>query len=209
MDVITRISSPLTESWFAWLFFAFFVFWVSKGMFLAEANLVFRGLFSKGERSYVGNVGLQYLTTLYKAGILALLIYMLIHVDGEFTFINCGIVFVVILATILVQNLLVRLVGLVFLSNRILESAIEQRKLIGDVLCGLMPLVVMLLCKIPSCGTVVVCVLALLYIGMILVKSIQLFYNNLLSVLYVLLYIISLEVIPLVATILWVKNIIQ
>jgi hypothetical protein len=209
MDVITRISSPLTESWFAWLFFAFFVFWASKGMFLAEANLVFRGLFSKGERSYVGNVGLQYLTTLYKAGILALLIYMLIHVDGEFTFINCGIVFMVILATILVQNLLVRLVGLVFLSNRILESAIEQRKLIGDVLCGLMPLVVMLLCKIPSCGTVVVCVLALLYIGMILVKSIQLFYNNLLSVLYVFLYIISLEVIPLVATILWVKNIIQ
>ena len=209
MDVITRISSPLTESWFAWLFFAFFVFWVSKGMFLAEANLVFRGLFSKGERSYVGNVGLQYLTTLYKAGILALLIYMLIHKAGEFTFINCGIVFGVILATILVQNLLIRLVGLVFLSNRMLEGAVEQRRLIGDVLCGLMPLVVMLLCKIPSCGTVVVCVLALLYMGMILVKSIQLFYNNLLSVLYVLLYITSLEVIPLVSAILWVKNIIQ
>lgn len=209
MDVITRISSPLTESWFAWLFFAFFVFWVSKGMFLTEANLVFRGLFSKGERSYVGNVGLQYLTTLYKTGILALLIYMLIHKTGEFTFINCAIVFGVILATILVQNLLIRLVGLVFLSNRMLEGAVEQRRLIGDVLCGLMPLAIMLLCKIPVCSTVVVFVLALLYIGMILVKSIQLFYNNLLSVLYVLLYIISLEVIPLVATILWVKNIIQ
>ena len=145
MDVITRISSPLTESWFAWLFFAFFVFWVSKGMFLAEANLVFRGLFSKGERSYVGNVGLQYLTILYKAGILALLIYMLIHVDGEFTFVNCGIVFGVIFATILAQNLLVRLVGVVFLSNRMLESALEQRRLIGYVLCGLMPLAIMLL----------------------------------------------------------------
>ena len=209
MDVITRISSPLTESWFAWLFFAFFVFWVSKGMFLAEANLVFRGLFSKGERSYVGNVGLQYLTILYKAGILALLIYMLIHVDGEFTFINCGIVFMVILATILAQNLLVRLVGVVFLSNRMLESALEQRRLIGDVLCGLMPLAIMLLYMIPACGMFVVIVLSLLYVGMILIKAIQLCYNNLLSVLYVLLYITSLEIIPLVGAILWIKNIIQ
>ena len=191
MDVITRISSPVTESWFAWLFFAFFVFWVSKGMFLAEANLVFRGLFSKGERSYVGNVGLQYLTILYKAGIMALLIYMLIHADGEFILINYGIVFGVILATILVQNLLVRLVGVVFLSNRMLESALEQRGLIGDVLCGLMPLAIMLLYMIPACGMLVVIVLSLL------------------SVLYVLLYIISLEVIPLVGAILWIKNIIQ
>lgn len=209
MDVITRISSPMTESWFAWLFFAFFVFWVSKGMFLAEASLVFRGLFSKGERSYVGNTGLQYLTTLYRAGIMALLIYMLIHVTGEFTFINYSIVLGVILAAILTQNLLTRLVGLVFLSNRMLEGALEQRRLIGDVLCGLIPLAIMLLYMIPACNMVVVIVLSLLYVGMILVKSIQLFYNNLLSVLYVLLYITSLEIIPLVGAILWIKNIIQ
>ena len=209
MDVITRISSPMTESWFAWLFFAFFVFWVSKGMFLAEASLVFRGLFSKGERSYVGNTGLQYLTTLYRAGIMALLIYMLIHVTGEFTFINYSIVLGVILAAILTQNLLTRLVGLVFLSNRMLEGALEQRRLIGDVLCGLIPLAIMLLYMIPACNMVVVIVLSLLYVGMILVKSIQLFYNNLLSVLYVLLYITSLELIPLVVAILWIKNIIK
>ena len=209
MDVITRISSPMTESWFAWLFFAFFVFWVSKGMFLAEASLVFRGLFSKGERSYVGNTGLQYLTTLYRAGIMALLIYMLIHVTGEFTFINYSIVLGVILAAILTQNLLTRLVGLVFLSNRMLDGALEQRRLIGDVLCGLIPLAIMLLYMIPACNMVVVIVLSLLYVGMILVKSIQLFYNNLLSVLYVLLYITSLEVIPLVVAILWIKNIIK
>ena len=209
MDVITRISSPVTESWFAWLFFAFFVFWVSKGMFLAEASLVFRGLFSKGERSYVGNTGLQYLTTLYRAGIMALLIYMLIHVTGEFTFINYSIVLGVILAAILTQNLLTRLVGLVFLSNRMLEGALEQRRLIGDVLCGLIPLAIMLLYMIPACNMVVVIILSLLYVGMILVKSIQLFYNNLLSVLYVLLYITSLEIIPLVGAILWIKNIIQ
>ena len=209
MDVITRISSPMTESWFAWLFFAFFVFWVSKGMFLAEASLVFRGLFSKGERSYVGNTGLQYLTTLYRAGIMALLIYMLIHVTGEFTFINYSIVLGVILAAILTQNLLTRLVGLVFLSNRMLEGALEQRRLIGDVLCGLIPLAIMLLYMIPACNMVVVIVLSVLYVGMILVKSIQLFYNNLLSVLYVLLYITSLELIPLVVAILWIKNIIK
>jgi hypothetical protein len=178
-------------------------------MFLAEASLVFRGLFSKGERSYVGNTGLQYLTTLYRAGIMALLIYMLIHVTGEFTFINYSIVLGVILAAILTQNLLTRLVGLVFLSNRMLEGALEQRRLIGDVLCGLIPLAIMLLYMIPACNMVVVIVLSLLYVGMILVKSIQLFYNNLLSVLYVLLYITSLELIPLVVAILWIKNIIK
>jgi hypothetical protein len=37
-------------------------------------------------------------------------------------------------------------------------------------------------------------------------RTFQLYYNNLLSILYILLYIINLEVLPLAGAILWLKN---
>jgi hypothetical protein len=44
-------------------------------------------------------------------------------------------------------------------------------------------------------------------VGLLLVKSVQLLYRNILSIFYILLYIISLEVVPLVATYFLIKDI--
>jgi hypothetical protein len=128
-------------------------------------------------------------------------------VKGEgFAFADYGIILGVVSLAYLVQELLIRLVGVVFVSHRVLEGALDQRTLINNALCGMLPLVVLLLGVEPF-GMIVLFVLLSLYVGMLLIKSVQLFYRNILSILYILLYIISLELIPMVGTILWIKNI--
>jgi hypothetical protein len=207
MEMISRISSPVSESWVAWVLLLLVVLWLLNSMFVPEISMVFRGLFSRGERTYLSNGSqLQYTTWGFRVGLVALLVQMLLVKGEGFAFADYGIILGVVSLAYLVQELLIRLVGVVFVSHRVLEGALDQRTLINNALCGMLPLVVLLL-GVEPLGMIVLFVLLSLYVGMLLIKSVQLFYRNILSILYILLYIISLELIPMVGTILWIKNI--
>ena len=169
---------------------------------------MFRGVFSRGERTYSSSSGQsQYMTWGFRVGLMALIVQLLM-MNGEesFAFADYGIIFSIMSLAYLVQELLIRLVGVVFVSHRVLEGALDQRMLINNALCGVLPLVVLLSEK-ERLGMIVLLVLVLLYVGMLFIKSVQLFYNNIMSMLYIFLYIISLELIPMVGAILWIKNI--
>ena len=205
MEMISRISSPISESWVAWVLLLLVVLWLLNSMFVPEISMVFRGLFSRGERTYSSNGGqLQYTTWGFRVGLVALLVQMLLVKGVGFAFVDYAIIFGIMSLAYLVQELLIRLVGVVFVSHRVLEGALDQRMLINNALCGVLPLVVLLSEK-ERLGMIVL--LVLLYVGMLFIKSVQLFYNNIMSMLYILLYIISLELIPMVGAILWIKNI--
>ena len=207
MEMISRISSPVSESWVAWILLLLVVLWLLNSMFGPEISLVFRGLFSRGERTYLSNGGqLQYTTWGFRVGVVALLVQMLLVKGEGFAFVDYGIIFGIMSLAYLVQELLIRLVGAVFVSHRVLEGALDQRTLLNNALCGMLPLVV-LSSRMERLGVIVLFALLLLYIGILLIKSVQLFYKNILSILYISLYIISLEFIPLVGAILWIKNI--
>ena len=207
MEMISRISSPVSESWVAWILLLLVVLWLLNSMFVPEISLVFRGLFSRGERTYLSNGGqLQYTTWGFRVGVVALLVQMLLVKGEGFAFVDYGIIFGIMSLAYLVQELLIRLVGAVFVSHRVLEGALDQRTLLNNALCGMLPLVV-LLSRMERLGVIVLFALLSLYIGILLIKSVQLFYKNILSILYISLYIISLEFIPLVGAILWIKNI--
>ena len=207
MEMISRISSPVSESWVAWILFLLVVLWLLNSMFVPEISMVFRGLFSRGERTYLSNGGqLQYTTWGFRVGVVALLVQMLLVKGEGFAFVDYGIIFGIMSLAYLVQELLIRLVGAVFVSHRVLEGALDQRTLLNNALCGMLPLVV-LSSRMERLGVIVLFALLSLYIGILLIKSVQLFYKNILSILYISLYIISLEFIPLVGAILWIKNI--
>ena len=207
MEMISRISSPVSESWVAWILLLLVVLWLLNSMFVPEISLVFRGLFSRGERTYLSNGGqLQYTTWGFRVGVVALLVQMLLVKGEGFVFVDYGIIFGIMSLAYLVQELLIRLVGAVFVSHRVLEGALDQRTLLNNALCGMLPLVV-LSSRMERLGVIVLFALLSLYIGILLIKSVQLFYKNILSILYISLYIISLEFIPLVGAILWIKNI--
>ncbi len=207
MEMISRISSPVSESWVAWILLLLVVLWLLNSMFVPEISMVFRGLFSRGERTYLSNGGqLQYTTWGFRVGVVALLVQMLLVKGEGFVFVDYGIIFGIMSLAYLVQELLIRLVGAVFVSHRVLEGALDQRTLLNNALCGMLPLVV-LSSRMERLGVIVLFALLSLYIGILLIKSVQLFYKNILSILYISLYIISLEFIPLVGAILWIKNI--
>lgn len=200
----------MSESWVAWVLLLLLICWVVKGMFLLEISTLFRGLFSRCDRSYTTNNGLlQYITLIYKLGIITLLIYAFFFQKGDFAFIDYSIVLGILALVHLLQWVLIRIVGLVFLSHRQLEIATEQRNIINDAICGILPLMMVLLYQIRTLNIILVSLLICLYLGIIFMKSMQLFFKNILSVFYVLLYIISLEFIPLAFAILWIKNIVQ
>lgn len=208
MEMISRISSPVSESWVAWVLLLLVVLWLINSMFVPEISMMFRGVFSRGERTYSSSSGQsQYMTWGFRVGLMALIVQLLM-MNGEesFAFADYGIILGILSLAYLVQELLIRLVGMVFLSHRVLEGALDQRILINNALCGALPLVVLLSGK-EYLGIIVLFVLILLYIGILLIKSMQLFYKNIMSIVYILLYVISLEIIPLAGGILWIKNI--
>lgn len=210
MEIINRISSPVSESWVAWVLLLLLICWIIKGMFLSEISTLFRGLLSRCDRSYTNSNGLmQYITLLYKLGIISLLIHAFFFHKGDFTFTDYSIILGILTLVHFVQWILIRIVGLVFLSHRQLEIATEQRNVINDAIYGILPLMMVLWYQIQVLNVIFVSLLIFLYFGAIFMKLIQLFFKNILSVFYVLLYIISLEFIPLAVVILWIKNIMQ
>lgn len=210
MDAISRISSPVTESWVAWVLLLLLFLGIINGMFVQELKLVFYGLFSRAERTYASNNTTQanIFAILFKVGVLGLLSFLFLWSDGiAFEIANYGIVCGVFLGVYCLQWICVNFLGSIFLTRQEKENAILHRNMIYGAMCALMfPIVMLLLWEVNSFTIAMVILLATIYLVMLLVKWIQLFYNGILSILYVLLYIISLEVLPLAGAFLLIKN---
>lgn len=212
MEIISRISSPLSEPWVAWLLLLLLLLWTFNQMFLPEIAAVCRGFLSRGDRTFtVHTVQTKYTSRIYKLGIIALVLQM--YILGEtnnFSLADYGKTLAVITAIGLAQWMSIHLVGIVFLNHRHMENAMEQRDIISNALYGLAPLIVLTqLWGAYMATNILVIFVGIVYFGLIIIKAFQLFYNNLLSIIYILLYIISLEFIPLAAMIIWTKNIVQ
>ena len=210
MEVISRISSPVTESWVAWVMLLLLFFSLINRMFLPEVYVAFRSMSSHGDRAYTpSNSSLQYITWIYKVAVISMVVYLLLLDAGAiFSFANFCIVLGVMTGVYWLQYSIVRLLGVVFFTHRQATSALEQRTLILDAVCGIMlPILMLLLWKVNVITIGLVMLLGVVYLGVLLMRVIQLYYNNILSIIYILLYIISLEIIPFVGAILWLKTI--
>jgi hypothetical protein len=209
MEFISRISSSASEAWIAWVVLLMLFFAFINRLFIADIVGAFRSMSSHGERSYnSGTNNLQYITWIYKVIVVSMLVFLFL-VDGGvvFSFANFGIVLGGLTLVYWLQWGLVKLVGVVFLDHRQLVSATEQRTLIHNAICGmLLPVVVVMLWQVNAVMVVLVVLLLVVYLGVLFMRTFQLYYNNLLSILYILLYIINLEVLPLAGAILWLKN---
>lgn len=208
MEIFERISSPFSEAWVAWVFLLLLVLWVGRGCYLQEMTVLCRGLFSRGDRSYMSfDAKWQYITWLYELGILGMGLQLL-FCHTSFSFAAYGKIVGVLVVLGVVQHLLIRLVGVVFLPYREYDNVMLHRNLIINALCGLLPVVVLLdLCHLEVLSKVMLYGIAGVYVVLFFFKSLQLLYRDVLSVLYLLLYIISLELVPWACAVLWIKNI--
>lgn len=206
MEIVEHISSVYANGWVSWVLLALLLLLVlnrSAGMGVIGS---LRSVFSQSERVYGAQSrawGSEVCEWLFRIGVLAMAVWVLVIGNGRLAIGNGAMgyakVLGVVLGVYIVQRLVLRGVGYVFVSRKQLSAAMEQYNAICSAACVCLYPIVLVVMNVPAahlaqilCGAVLVA-----FVGMIVWKSIRLFYTNILSLLYILLYIIFLEIMPI------------
>lgn len=200
MDILTHIQSPCSAPWVAWLLLAGLIILLLN--VFTQAGVQTINVFSRSERVYTthsNNWMGKFLSRIYGWGIVGLMIALLLFDGVDFAFLTYLKVLGIVALVYFLQWTIVLGVGWVFVSAKDLSNALEQYRDIRSLICMLLYPVVLFSCNYPNqmitkimCGIVV-----LVFIFLIMNKMILIFYKNLPSLLYILLYIFCLEILPI------------
>lgn len=206
MDMVPHILSVYANAWTGWVMLALLLLLVLNHS--PQYSLIgsVKNVFSHAERVYGAQSrawGSEVCEWLFRIGVLAMAVWILAIGNGRLAIGNGAMgyakVLGVVLGVYIVQRLVLRGVGHVFVSRKQLSAAMEQYNAICSAACVCLYPIVLVVMNVPAahlaqilCGAVLVA-----FVGMIVWKSIRLFYTNILSLLYILLYIIFLEIMPI------------
>lgn len=213
MDMVPHILSVYANAWTGWVMLALLLLLVLNHS--PQYSLIgsVKNVFSHAERVYGAQSrawGSEVCEWLFRMGVLAMAVWALVIGNGRLDMgygrlaigngaMGYAKVLALVLAVYVVQRLVLRGVGYVFVSRKQLSAAMEQYNAICSAACVCLYPIVLVVMNVPAahlaqilCGAVLVA-----FVGMIVWKSIRLFYTNILSLLYILLYIIFLEIMPI------------
>lgn len=213
MDMVPHILSVYANAWTGWVMLALLLLLVLNHS--PQYSLIgsVKNVFSHAERVYGAQSrawGSEVCEWLFRIGVLAMAVWILAIGNGRLDMgygrlaigngaMGYAKVLALVLAVYVVQRLVLRGVGYVFVSRKQLSAAMEQYNAICSAACVCLYPIVLVVMNVPAahlaqilCGAVLVA-----FVGMIVWKSIRLFYTNILSLLYILLYIIFLEIMPI------------
>ena len=213
MDMVPHILSVYANAWTGWVMLALLLLLVLNHS--PQYSLIgsVKNVFSHAERVYGAQSrawGSEVCEWLFRIGVLAMAVWILAIGNGRLDMgygrlaigngaMGYAKVLALVLAVYVVQRLVLRGVGHVFVSRKQLSAAMEQYNAICSAVCVCLYPIVLVVMNVPAahlaqilCGAVLVA-----FVGMIVWKSIRLFYTNILSLLYILLYIIFLEIMPI------------
>ena len=209
-----HISSPISESWVYWILLLFFVLVAVNRSVRESVVVALRNSFSHSERVYGGqsqNILAISTAWIFRVGVLAMAIYILLYTSEQFTFMAYTKILGVVALIEVIRHILLLGVGWVFLSNNQLANGIGQLEIVRNVVCVLLLPVLLLLIRLnyPMLHFILLGIIGLAFTVLVIAKSTLLFYKNILSIFYILLYFIYLEIIPVAGMVLWTKHILQ
>ena len=209
-----HISSPISESWVYWILLLFFVLVAVNRSVRDSVVVALRNSFSHSERVYGGqsqNILAISTAWIFRVGVLAMAIYILLYTSEQFTFMAYTKILGVVALIEVIRHILLLGVGWVFLSNNQLANGIGQLELVRNVVCVLLLPVLLLLIRLnyPMLHFILLGIIGLAFTVLVIAKSTLLFYKNILSIFYILLYFIYLEIIPVAGMVIWTKHILQ
>lgn len=212
MDLLPRISSLYSQAWVFWVMFALFAV-AMLSLIPQAARGTLQTLFSRAERTYSvrNREWISELTLrLFRVGVLAMALLIWITPQADASLLSYAKALGILVVIYAAQTLLIYGVGKVFLHSKRMEIAMEQYSAIRTLLCiGLYPILLVLTnLSLPTLPAILYGIIFGLYIVALIAKSIQLFYAHILSILYILLYILCLEVLPIMASVAVAKQII-
>lgn len=216
MEIVEHISSVYANGWTGWVLLALLLLLLLNRSARMGVIGSVRSVFSQSERVYASQSrawGSELCEYVFRLGVVSMAVWVLAIGDGQLAMSNGAMgyvkVFGWVLGVYVVQRLLMRGVGYVFVGSKQLDAAMEQYNGICRMVCVCLYPIVLLLTNVQVgylaqilCGGVV-----LLYMVCVWWKSVRLFYANVLSLLYILIYIVFLEIMPMVVIFTVAKNI--
>ena len=209
-----HISSPISESWVYWILLLFFVLVAVNRSVRDSVVVALRNSFSHSERVYGGqsqNILAISTAWIFRVGVLAMAIYVLSYTSEQFTFMAYTKILGVVALIEVIRHILLLGVGWVFLANNQLANSIGQLEIVRNVVCVLLLPELLLLIRLnyPMLHFILLGIIGLAFTVLVIAKSTLLFYKNILSIFYIFLYFIYLEIIPVAGMVLWTKHILQ
>lgn len=214
MEVMSRILSPSVGSWVAWVMVTLLCLVLFNHVISSSISMLWRSWSSHSDRMYTGamsqSVMSVVLSYVFRVGVMAMAVYLLGYESGDFLLMNYIKIVGMLAIVSFVQWVLWQLMSFVFLPFAQQKNAWEQRMMIYNASCVLLWWIVLIIIGIHSrlLELILMLCLAVLWIGLLIVKGLQMFYQKPWNVLYVLLYTITLEVLPVLGCIIWAKQII-
>lgn len=202
---LPHISSLYATPWVAWVMFALLVI----ALFNPQSRLVgvtWHGVFSHSERTYsvrARDWSNEISLRVFRLGIMAMALFLLVIPTETAQIMMFVKVLGIVAVVYTLQLLLLYGVGVVFVPAKRMAVAMEQYSNLRTLMCvGLYP-ILLLLTNIPSplLAQVLCAIVLLSFVLVLLGKCIQLFYTTPISVLYIVLYIIFLEILPLMVSV--------
>lgn len=211
MNEIAHILTPASAAWCGWNMFGLLLAVIFAE--LAQPGIVSQVptvLFSKTERIYkasADNVLGQLFITLFRIGVLALLLQLCFYTGGTFHYLSFLMLMGVILAFILVKMVVNVLIDYTFQLTRHFASPYEQYGAIATTVCLLLFPCLLVLLRIGNAIAArwVLGIAMALFLGLMLFRWFRTFVREPAALLYILLYIMTLEVVPM-AALLWTAH---
>ena len=202
MQALAHISTLYSDSWVAWtLCVLMFIVLLNRS---SERNLMvaLRNISSHSERIYTSKTQswISIITSrLFCFGIVAMAMIVLVYTGEMIRWVQYVQVLGLVGLVFVIKALLIQWVGYVFVPMKKVNNALEQYRVLCLLTCVLLFPIVLICVNFPSpllayilCGIVLG-----IYVLVLFWKCIQLFYRDLLSVVYILLDFVILEVLPL------------
>lgn len=202
MTILPHITSIYASPWVAWVLFVLLVLIVLNPALRLNLLVGFQSMFSQSERVYTSHSrawGSEICSHLFRLGVVAMGILLVLCPTQDIVFMMFMKILGIVFLVYLFQQMLLQLVGHVFLSRTHMDSALEQHGGIYTMTCVCVYPILIVLINLPTSGLaqILCCSLIVVFVVLLLWKSIRLFYKDILSVLYILLYILCLEILPL------------
>lgn len=164
----------------------------------------FHSLFTRLKRSYSdasSDLLTELLLLLIRAATLAMLLYALFYKGGGFSIVFFGVVLALELLYWVVKFLLIRLISYVFSVQRRSDSTIDAYSQLWTFSAVLLyPMMVLLVNTNWTIVTTIGLIATLsVQVGLVFVKLFRMFAVDMLSIFYILLYTVTLEILPLAA----------
>lgn len=214
LDTIPHISSPYSATWVVWLLLGLMVAALLNRSSRMDIALTLRTIFSRSERYYSTQTqswSSSILTGIFEWSVVALTAYLLMYNGGVFGIVSFLKVMGIVAVVYFLQWISVVAVGNVFLQIKTYTNATEQYLSLRAMACILLYPLLIIAVNIPSTIVLKIAtgIVAAIYLLLLLIKMVMLFYRNIGSLIYILLYITYLEIIPTAGLLLWTKAVVR